>query len=176
MLIPDDGRILFFERDRAASGFLSHFHTSPFTLDGEDWPTVEHFYQCQKGHDPAYKAAIRESRSPGRAKRLATSPHLPRKASGQSWFRKNKQLPRADWAVVKRDIMRRADRAKYDQNPDLLALLCATGEAEIIEDSPFDAFWGIGADGQGQNWAGRILMELRATLCKGIGQENQSQS
>ncbi len=166
MTIPDDGRILFFERDRAKFGFLSHFHPSPFTLDGEDWPTVEHYYQCQKGHDPAYKAAIRKSISPGRAKRLAASPHLPRKASGQSWFRKHRQEPRIDWAEVKLDIMRRADRAKYCQNPDLRALLDTTGEAEIVEDTRYDSFWGIGPDGEGENWAGRILMEVRAALCR----------
>ena len=54
-----DGRILYFERDRAQFGFLSHFHPSPFNLDGEDWPTVEHFYQAQKSLNPAYRAAVR---------------------------------------------------------------------------------------------------------------------
>ncbi len=166
MQIPDDGRILFFERDRADFGFLSHFHPSPFTLDGEAWPTVEHYYQYQKGHDPAYKAAIRASHSPGRAKRLAASPHLPRKTSNQSWFRRNKQEPRPDWAEVKLGFMRAADLAKYQQNPDLRRLLCATGNAVIIEDSAFDAFWGIGTEGEGANWAGRVLMEVRAALCQ----------
>jgi predicted NAD-dependent protein-ADP-ribosyltransferase YbiA (DUF1768 family) len=34
----------------------------------------------------------------------------------------------------------------------------------LIEDSPFDAFWGTGRDGDGLNWAGRILMEIRRKL------------
>jgi predicted NAD-dependent protein-ADP-ribosyltransferase YbiA (DUF1768 family) len=50
--VPPDGRILYFARDRAAFGFLSHFHPSPIALDGETWPTVEHFYQAQKSDDP----------------------------------------------------------------------------------------------------------------------------
>ena len=62
--------------------------------------------------------------------------------------------------------MRRADMAKYVQNSDLAARLLATGDAEIIEDSPYDAHWGTGCDGAGENWAGRIIMEVRDFLRK----------
>jgi N-glycosidase YbiA len=162
--IPSDGRILYFGRDRAAFGFLSHFHPAPIALDGETWPTVEHFYQAQKSDDPGYRTAIRNAVSPGMAKRLAAPPDAPRRVSQQSWFRKHGTLPRADWADVKLDIMRRADGAKFSQNPPLAALLLATGTAELIEDSPFEPFWGSGKDGSGENWAGRVLMEVRERL------------
>ena len=55
-------------------------------------------------------------------------------------------------------------------NPTLIAivllgsLLLATGNAELIEDSLSEPFWGIGPDGSGPNWAGRVLMEIRAEL------------
>ena len=62
----------------AQFGFLSHFHPSPIVLDGERWPTVEHFYQAQKSPDPDYRAAIREAIHPGRAKSLAAQPMAPR--------------------------------------------------------------------------------------------------
>ena len=39
-----------------------------------------------------------------------------------------------------------------------------TGDAEIVEDSAFDTFWGVGGDGTGLNWLGRILMETRTAL------------
>jgi len=65
---------------------------------------------------------------------------------------------------VKLDIMRRADLAKFTQNPALAQQLLATGRAELIEDSPFEPFWGIGHDGAGENWAGRVLMEVRVLL------------
>jgi ribA/ribD-fused uncharacterized protein len=162
--IPPDGRILYFARDRAAFGFLSHFHPAPIALDGEAWPTVEHYYQAQKSADPAYRAAIRQALSPGMAKRLAAPPATPRRVSQQSWFRKHASLPRADWAEVKLDIMRRADFTKFSQNPDLAGMLLATGEAELIEDSPFEPFWGSGQNGEGLNWAGRVLMEVRERL------------
>ena len=43
-------------------------------------------------------------------------------------------------------------------------LLLATGDAELVEDSPGEPFWGIGPDGAGLNWAGRVLMEVRTQL------------
>lgn len=165
--IPSDNRILYFARDREVFRFLSHFYPSPITLDGLDWPTVEHYYQAQKSDDPAYRAAIRAAVHPGHVKRLAAPPGAPRRFSQGSWFRTNGMQVRADWSDVKLAIMRRADRAKYDQNPDLRALLLATGDAELVEDSPREPFWGTGQDGQGLNWAGRVLMEIRHELNAG---------
>jgi ribA/ribD-fused uncharacterized protein len=162
--IPPDNRILYFERDRDLFGFLSHFQPSPILLDGEAWPTVEHWYQAQKSDDPAYRAMIRATVAPGMAKRLAASPWAPRRVSAQSWFRRNGALPRADWADAKLDLMRRGDRAKFEQNPLLAEALLATGDADLVEDSRFDAFWGVGKDGAGLNWAGRVLMEVRSAL------------
>lgn len=162
--IPSDRRILYFARDRVAFGFLSHFHSSPIRLDGELWPTVEHFYQAQKSDHPAYREAIRAAGTPGMAKRLAAPPEAPRRISQQSWFRKNAMQPRADWNDVKLDIMRRGDWAKFSQNPELASMLLATGAAELVEDSPFEPFWGQGRDGNGHNWAGRVIMEVRERL------------
>lgn len=162
--IPCDHRILYFARDREQFGWLSHFHPAPIELDGVVWPTVEHYYQAQKSFDPAYRQAILEARFPGKAKRLARQPAALGKQSRQSWFQKNHALPRSDWHEVKLDIMRRADLAKFTQHCDLRDLLLATGEAELIEDSASEPFWGIGLDGDGLNWAGRVLMEVRETL------------
>jgi ribA/ribD-fused uncharacterized protein len=164
LTIAADNRILYYAREREQFRFLSHFYPSPIFLDEEMWPTVEHYYQAQKSDDPRYRRAIREAKTPGRAKRLAASPFAPRKVSNQSWFRRFKMLPRPDWAEVKLQIMRRADRAKFTQNPELAALMLETGDAELIEDSLSDRFWGIGPDGSGPNWAGRVLMEIRAEL------------
>jgi N-glycosidase YbiA len=99
-IIPRDGCILYFARDRASFGFLSHFFHSPIVLDA------------------------------------------PRRVSQQSWFRKRMMRPRADWAAAKLDIMRRADWEKFTQNLRLGELLVATGTATLVEDSPFEPFWG----------------------------------
>jgi ribA/ribD-fused uncharacterized protein len=160
----DDGRILYFARDRAEFGFLSHFHPSPITLGGETWPTVEHYFQAQKSFSPDYRAAIRSAETPVAAKQLAADPDRRRAAARKSWFLKSGESPRSDWAEMMLDIMRRADQAKFMQNPELGERLLATGTATLIEDSPFEPFWGIGHDGAGENWAGRVLMEVRALL------------
>lgn len=173
LVILADNRILYFRRDRETFEFLSHFHPAPTLLDGETWPTVEHYYQAQKSLDPVYRQAVRDATTPGRAKRLAASPNAPLRISAQSWFRKSSTLPRPDWDDVKLGIMRRADQAKFTQHRDLAELLLATGDAELIEDSPSDAYWGIGRDGQGLNWAGRVLMEVREGLRTVPGQSSE---
>jgi ribA/ribD-fused uncharacterized protein len=71
---------------------------------------------------------------------------------------------RADWESVKDDIMREAVRAKFEQHPKLLGLLLSTGDAEIIEHTKNDAYWGDGGDGSGKNMLGRILVEVRQRL------------
>lgn len=162
--VPPDNRILFYRRDRSDWGFCSHFYPAPIEVDGQWWRTAEHFYQAQKSFDPEYVLAIRTAVTPGHAKRLAASPDLPRRISARSWFRKNQKKPRPDWLEVKVEIMRIADTAKFLQHPDLAARLLASGDAEIVEDSRTDAFWGTGADGARQNWAGRVLMEVRELL------------
>ena len=163
-MIPLDNRILYYGRDREIFGFLSHFHPAEIRLDGETWPTAEHYYQAQKSDDPRYREAIRSAKGPGRVKRLAAQPTAPGKQKRQSWFRKNGALPRPDWHEVKLEIMRAADWAKFSQNPDLARLLLNTGDAELIEDSPSEPFWGTGPDGAGLNWAGKVLMEVRERL------------
>ena len=161
---PLSRQIRYFERDRDTYGFLSHFWVAEITIDGEVWPTVEHYYQSQKSDDPAYRKAIRQASSPGMAKRYAAPPGAPRRIGRQSWFRKHGSVPRSDWHDVKLDIMRRADWAKFSQHPDLAARLIATGDRELVEDAETEPFWGVGPDGAGLNWAGRILMEIRSRL------------
>jgi N-glycosidase YbiA len=162
--IPEDNRILYFGRDRETFGFLWHFWPSVITLEDEIWPTVEHYYQAHKSDSHAYRAAVRAAVTPAQAKRLAANPHASGKAGRHSWFRANGKEPRADWNEVKLDIMRSADWAKFSQNPDLAELLLGTGDATLIEDSPSEPFWGIGPQGTGENWAGRVLMEVRERL------------
>lgn len=164
MMIPADNRILHYGRDRTEFRFLSHFYPAPILLDGDIWPTAEHYYQAQKSAVPSYREAIKTAATPGTAKRLAANPLAPRKQSRYSWFKRHASVPRADWHDVKLEVMRRADRAKYSQHPDLARLLIATGDAELVEDSSSEPFWGTGPDGCGGNWAGRVLMQLRGEL------------
>ena len=162
--IPSDHRILFFERDREAFGFLSNYHEAVVTLDGELWRSTEFYYQAQKSNESEYRAAIKNAKNAGHAKGLGTDPSRSKKSRKRSWFNGRPEMMRADWHDVKLAIMEKAVRAKFGQNLDLGQMLEATDDAEIIEDSRYDSFWGIGPNDLGENWMGRILVKIRQEL------------
>jgi ribA/ribD-fused uncharacterized protein len=116
------------------------FHSSPILIDRVAWSTVEHFYQAQKSKNPAYREAIMQATTPGKAQRLACSPLAPPKQSRHSWFMKNGATPRSNWHEVKLDLMRRADIAKFTQREDLRRLHLETGNSELIGDAPSEPF------------------------------------
>ena len=76
------------------------------------------------------------------------------------------------WDSISYDVVKTANRAKFEQNPDLMKMLLDTGDSIIAEASPNDKIWGIGMDAEtaaktdsadwaGKNKLGKILMELR---------------
>lgn len=114
------------------------------------YPTCEHAYQAAKCSDLVGQEAIRNARSPLEAKRLANETY--KAAKDPDW--KNKKV-----AVVEEIL-----RAKLTQHPEAREALRKSGDEEIVEDSPTDYFWGIGADGTGQNVLGKLWMKLRAEM------------
>lgn len=144
--IPCDGRILYFDRDRARFSFLSHFHPAPIVCDGEAWATVEHYYQAQKSRDPDYRRAVREAATPGLAKRMAARSELPRRALRGSWFRASGKIPRADWHEVRLDVMRHADRRRPDPDHPHRPLLRTAHANQGRMDQSQDDFERVAAD------------------------------
>jgi len=71
---------------------------------------------------------------------------------------------RGDWYLVRIHKMEETLWHKFTQHRSLREQLLATGDAELVEDSDKDAFWGIGADGKGRNELGKALEGLRALL------------
>lgn len=102
-----------------------------------------------KFEDTEYQKKIRETKSPMIAARLGRS---------------RKIKIRDDWEEVKIDVMRAAVRSKFHAHDSLQELLLGTGEETIVEAAGRDYFWGAGKDGSGQNWLGKILMEIRDEL------------
>ena len=133
-------------------GDFSNFALFPITLDGQRWPTSEHYFQAQKFADSEYREKIRQTNSPMSAARLG---------------RDRKQKLRRDWESVKDSVMRSAVLAKFSQHEELRTLLLSTGEAKIVEHTENDNYWGDGGDGSGKNMLGQILMEVRAELTQG---------
>lgn len=142
------GTIRFLHSDQAY-GWLSNFSAHAIYAEGVVWPTVEHFYQAQKFESPQQREAIRVCRSPTLAKDAAREARSPRDPA---------------WPDIKDGVMARGVRAKFEQHPDLADKLRDTGLRPIIEDSPHDAYWGDGGDGQGLNALGRLLMRVRQEL------------
>jgi len=130
-------------------GDFSNFAAFPIRLDGEVWPTSEHYFQAQKFNDRAQRRRIRKAATPMIAARLG---------------RDRSQRLRRDWESVKVDVMRTAVRAKFEQYADLRELLLSTKDEEIVERTANDSYWGDGGDGSGKNMLGRILMEVRNDL------------
>lgn len=60
--------------------------------------------------------------------------------------------------------MRKAVLLKFKSHEDIRAILLATGDQLIVENTPVDNYWGCGKDGKGKNRLGQILMEVREIL------------
>lgn len=68
------------------------------------------------------------------------------------------------WEDVREAVMREGVYHKFSQNPVLRDLLLSTHPHDLIEASPYDAFWGEGALGTGRNRLGVILVDTRKRL------------
>ena len=69
---------------------------------------------------------------------------------------------RADWNDIRVKVMYLILKAKFGQNPDLLEKLLATGDTYLMEGNTWhDTFWGV-CNGHGENWLGRLLMQVRS--------------
>lgn len=144
--------ILFYRVDRPY-GFLSNFARYPIQLDGQEWPTSEHYFQAKKFVGRAEEQQVRAARSAREAARLG------------------RMLPtvRGDWNAVRDEVMLKALRAKFTQHADLRARLLATGDRPLIEHTTNDVYWADGGDGSGLNRLGELLMQVRAELRKAMG-------
>lgn len=162
---------------------FSNYYGSNFVIDGVEYLHVEVYYQSQKFYIPndplamEYYNLIIRCDSPQKAKDMANMRINPR---GLNWYinksypnygkcseaiRKYSSIkPRNDWDQVKIEVMRKGLEAKFTQSQHLKSLLLSTNNTELMENSPYDNFWGIGSNGTGSNILGKLLMELRSKL------------
>jgi N-glycosidase YbiA len=153
------GQIYFYKVD-APYGCFSNFspHSivmptgSANELAGVEWATVEHYYQAHKFLGTKCEHLMAEIQS-------APSPELAAKIGRDPVYQ---MCP--DWDLTKCGVMYRAVLQKFTTHAEIQQVLLDTLDAEIIEDSPVDRFWGCGIDRSGLNHLGRILMRVRAEI------------
>ena len=116
---------------------LSNFYESEFTLDDKRWLSVEHYYQGSKfklENPEFYEKFSLDSDSD-----ISKDPNLAKSAGGKSGKSKGKLL-RPENIKIDKDFfknersskeMKRAQREKYSQNPELKRMLLLTKDAKL---------------------------------------------
>lgn len=127
--------------------FLSNFYHAPLTVIGIPYLNSEAAYQASKTTDLDVRTSF-STVDPSTAKKMGRSIHL-----------------REDWnLVLKLEMMELCLRAKFMCNPLLREQLFLTGDAELEETNNWgDTFWGV-SRGKGENYLGKLLMEIRGTM------------
>jgi N-glycosidase YbiA len=141
--------IYFYSNREEPYGVFSNFSPHGVEMEGEWWPTTEHYFQSRKFAGTPHAEEVRRARTPKDAANMGRE--------------RNRPL-RPDWEEVKDDVMRRAVLRKFETHAELRALLLSTGDEEIVENAPGDYYWGCGANGTGRNMLGKILVETREIL------------
>ncbi|MBD1862664.1 MULTISPECIES: NADAR family protein [Trichocoleus] len=141
--------VYFYDVYENPYGCFTNFSRHGCELDGDWWLTSEHYFQAQKFIGTPHAEQIRKLPTPRDAFNTAQT---------------LKPFVRSDWLKARDDVMRKAVLRKFEFNPGIKAVLLATGDALLVENSPVDNYWGCGADGKGQNRLGQILMEVRDQL------------
>lgn len=127
--------------------FLSNFYKLPFVWEGNSAATAEHHYQAAKTIKPLEAFEVRTASTPGKAKRLGKTVNR-----------------RPNWDGVRIEVMRSILKAKFE-NPILLRQLLLTRDEPLVEGNNWgDTFWGQCPIGNGHNWLGRCLMDLRDAI------------
>jgi hypothetical protein len=141
--------VVRFYRATGEYGCFSNFSRHSIWLDGKRWPTSEHYFQAQQFAGTEHEEEVRRAKTPAQAAEIG---------------RDRKRPLRSDWEEVKEAIMLAALRTKFAQHDDLRAVLLGTGDADLIEHTANDRYWGDGGDGTGLNRLGQLLMQVRAEL------------
>jgi ribA/ribD-fused uncharacterized protein len=173
----DPTGIYFFEKGpyfELSNYWMKKDGTTLLVIDEIEFKSSEHAFQFYKFYYPeaspetlAYAELIRNAATPNDARLLAGQ-----KVKGGFQSRMNAPIKayqdRAHinpaWDQIRVDLMRTVLYYKFTQNPHCQDILLGTDNRALYENSPYDAFWGVGKDQTGSNWLGRLLVELRDRL------------
>ena len=119
-------------------------------FEGRVYPTAEHAYQAGKARKEEVREWILSAPTPSLVAMAAHGLY--------TWD----IVP--EWSRSKFDRMRKVLKAKFTQHEQLRALLLDTADAQLVEHTVNDHYWGDGGDGSGVNRLGLLLMQVRAEL------------
>jgi ribA/ribD-fused uncharacterized protein len=158
VVIKTNQAVIAFTKTALPNGYLGNMFASPIAYNGEDWRTAEALFQSLRFDDASICEMIKLEKSPFMVKIKIKS------------LRSQMILD----PTKEQDIenMRLVLRLKFEQHPDLRALLLSTGDALLIEDvtkrkSGNAKFWGaylFEGEWYGENKLGQLLMELREEI------------
>ncbi|WP_037843989.1 NADAR family protein [Streptomyces sp. NRRL S-455] len=148
---------------RLGASCLSQWWPAPFSVDGVEYATAEHWMM-------AGKARLFEDAAAERAVLAATHPTQAKRAG-----RLVRGFDEAIWERERFRIVVEGSLHKFAAHPELREFLLNTGDRVLVEASPLDRVWGIGlaADDEaasdperwrGQNLLGFALMAARERL------------
>lgn len=130
---------------RGPTRWLSNFEPCQVFYESLMYPSTEHAYQAAKF--PMLERAQFQTGTPGLAKKLGRTATLT-----------------DNWDLRKYGIMYAVCLDKFCRNPYLATKLLATGDAQLVEGNTWnDQYWGV-CNGQGHNYLGNILMQIRQHL------------
>ncbi len=146
---------IYFYKVNAPYGCFSNFSTHSIELAEREWATVEHYYQAHKFLDTEFEYLMGEIHA-------APTPEFAAKIG-----RDPRYQPHQNWDLQKCAVMYRAVFQKFSTHLEIRQILLDTRDAEIVEESPVDYFWGCGIERTGINHLGQILMQVRTELMRG---------
>lgn len=158
------------ERPGVGPFVLSNFYKSPFKANIDE--KNDYTFSCVEQYMMFEKARLFQDAE--RMKQILALRNVHPKQYKQLG-RKVKPFDPDVWNVVSLKVVKKALMMKFEQNPRLKAYLLQTGNAVLVEDSPFDQIWGAGikkSDSRyaypeqwpGENRLGFLLMEVRDEL------------
>jgi hypothetical protein len=147
-------------------GAFSQWAALPIEVDGVTYDSNEQYMMAQKAllfEDYEMYDKIMASNNPEEIK--------------MEFGRNVKNFDEAKWQQHAKDIVYKANYAKFTQNQRALQELAYSRGQEIVEASPTDKIWGIGigegdprlldkSQWQGTNWLGEAIMQVRDVLEK----------
>jgi len=144
---------------------LTQWYIAPFNMNGVEYACAEQYMMAQKAllfNDKAIAQQIMQTTDPSSMKKLG---------------RLVKDYNEERWQSLRIDIVTQGNIGKFSdpRNMALKEYLLSTGNATLVEASPFDMIWGIGMNAYdakrinknqwpGQNLLGKILMDVRSRL------------